>query len=74
MFGSLKLAAVLLLAVPLVSAHGLISSLTGDLGGKVSGFGVAASGINNLGDVTIFWQNACAFGATGVSALRVLSL
>lgn len=73
MFGFLKLAAALLLAVPLVLAHGLISSVTGDLGGKGSGFGVAANGINNLGDVTVFRQNAGAFGATGVSALRLFS-
>jgi hypothetical protein len=71
MFGSLNLAAVLLLAVPLVSAHGLISSVTGDLGGKGSGFGVAANGINYLGDVTVFRGNTGAFGATG---LRVFSL
>lgn len=70
MFGSSNLAVVLLLAVPLVSAHGLISSVTGDLGGKGSGFGVAANGINNLGDVTVFRQNAGAFGATGVSTLK----
>jgi hypothetical protein len=61
------ISAVILAATPLVSAHGLISSVTGNLGGKGFGFGVTAGGENNLGDMTVFRSNAGAFGATAVS-------
>jgi hypothetical protein len=69
MLSSHFLAAILLVATPLVSAHGLIASVTGNLGGKGSGFGVAAGGDQNLGDVTVFRSSAGAFGATAVSSL-----
>jgi hypothetical protein len=63
-------ASVILTASPLVSAHGLIASVTGNLGGKGSRLSVAASGDQNLGDVTVFKAGAEAFGATGaVSSL-----
>lgn len=70
MHSSHFLAVALLAVIPLVSAHGLIASVTGNLGGKGSGFGVAAGGDQNLGDVTVFRASAGAFGATGaVSSL-----
>lgn len=79
MHSSHLLAAVVLAAIPLASAHGLIASVTGDLGGKGSGFGVAAGGNQNLGDVTVFRASAGAFGATGavgsqISAIMALSI
>ncbi len=67
MHSSQILAALLLAATPFVSAHGLISSVTGDLGGNGTGFGVAANGAQNEADVTIFRSSAGAFGATAVS-------
>ncbi|KAE8453620.1 hypothetical protein EG329_009131 [Mollisiaceae sp. DMI_Dod_QoI] len=48
----------------LASAHCLISTAIGDLGGNGTGLGVAANGINNQGDVTVF-KAATGFGATG---------
>lgn len=51
-------------AAPLVSAHGLIASATGDLGGNGTGLGVVSGGVNSEADVTIFKANAGAFGET----------
>ena len=45
MYASLFLALGLFIAAPLVSAHGLIASATGDLGGNETGLG-AVSGVS----------------------------
>jgi hypothetical protein len=54
----------LLIAAPLVSAHGLISTATGNLGGNGTGLGVVSGGVNSQADVTIFSAKAGAFGET----------
>ncbi|CZR61245.1 uncharacterized protein PAC_11141 [Phialocephala subalpina] len=54
----------------LASAHCLISTATGDLGGNGTGLGVAANGINNQGDVTVF-KATTGFGATGAGGAVV---
>lgn len=64
MYTSLFLALGLFIAAPLVSAHGLIASATGDLGGNGTGLGVVSGGVNSLADVTIFKASAGAFGET----------
>ncbi|KAF8847993.1 hypothetical protein BDZ45DRAFT_754299 [Acephala macrosclerotiorum] len=56
----------------LASAHCLISTASGDLGGNGTGLGVAASGINNQGDVTVF-KAATGFGAAGAGGNVVLA-
>jgi len=53
-----------LIAAPLASAHGLISTATGDLGGNGTGLGVVSGGVNSQADVTIFSAKAGAFGET----------
>lgn len=65
------LSVVILTAVPLMSAHGSISRVTGNLGWKRSGFDVAAGGDSNLGDVTVSRSSAGAFGATSVSTTDI---
>jgi hypothetical protein len=60
--------ALALLTAPLVSAHGLIASATGDLGGKGQGLGVVAGGVNQQSDVTTFKQGN--FGSTQAVSFR----
>ena len=64
MFTSYFLACGLIIAAPLVSAHGKIASAVGDLGGKGAGLGIlaGAANLNSQGDVTIFQGGA--FGKT----------
>jgi hypothetical protein len=64
MYTSQILALGLLIAAPLISAHGLIASTTGDLGGIGTGLGVVSGGVNSEADVTIFKATAGAFGET----------
>jgi hypothetical protein len=53
----------LLIAAPLVSAHGLIASAVGDLGGKEQEPGVVSGGVNSQADVTAF-NGKSTFGET----------
>jgi hypothetical protein len=69
MYSPQFLATAILATTPLVSAHGLIASVTGNLGGKGSRFGIATGGDQNLGDVIVFRSSAGVFGATAVSSL-----
>lgn len=63
MYTSQSIFALALLALsPLVSAHGKITSATGDLGGKGQGLGVVAGQDQSQADVTVF-QNGV-FGST----------
>ena len=72
MYTSQMLAFGLVIAVPLVSAHGFITAAVGDLGGKGIGLGVTAATDNNQQDVTVFKTGV--FGATGaVRSLTQLS-
>lgn len=57
------LALAVLASAPLASAHGMIVSASGDLGGKGIGLGVSSATSNNQQDVTIFGNG---FGTTGV--------
>lgn len=74
MFTTQKLMVLGLLVAPFASAHCLISKVTGDAGGNGTGFGVTASGINSLADVTVF-KAATGFGATSAvsNTLRRIS-
>jgi hypothetical protein len=74
MYTSHFVALGLLIAAPLVSAHGLIASATGDLGGNGTGLGVVSGGVNSQADVTIFKATAGAFGeTTGVRYLASIN-
>jgi hypothetical protein len=66
------LALSLLITAPLISAHGLVASAVGDLGGKGQGLGVVSGGVNSQADVTVF-NGKSAFGETqGVRIFRSL--
>jgi hypothetical protein len=53
-----------LVGVPLASAHGMITAVSGNAGGKGIGLGVSSASSDDLGDVTVFKGDG--FGSTGV--------
>lgn len=57
------------LLVSFTSAHCLITTATGDLGGDGTGLGVLSANDNAKNDVTVFKSTAGAFGATGAVSL-----
>lgn len=59
-----------LLAAPLISAHGLISSAKGNVGGTSIGLGVKTAEDNTLNDVTVF-SSATGFGKTGAVSFQI---
>jgi hypothetical protein len=62
------------LLVSFTSAHCLITTATGDLGGNGTGLGVLSANDNVQNDVTVFKSTAGAFGATGAVRLVLHSI